>query len=413
MESIDYRHRPAVFRAVNSAGRLLRRAGVPLVSLDEADLLEEAQRRTGLRQFGDDAFREPFRLLLRALEGEARLNLIGRAAARSHLLQLLENRLRLEEDRRKDADISRQQIKRPVFITGLPRTGTTILHGLLSQDAANRVPMTWEIMFVSPPPKRATRQTDPRIEKTDRLLQWVNRLAPRFKAIHPVGAGLPQECIAMTAHAFASLEFHTTHDVPSYQKWLDEQGAPSAYAYHHRLLQQLQRHCPADRWVLKAPAHLHDLDALFAQYPDARIVHTHRDPLKVIGSIASHGVVLRAAFSDHIDASAIAAWWSRWWSKALTRAMVFRETAPSDRFIDVFYEDIVSDPIRVVREVYDQLGFPLTRSAEQAMRTFLRRHPKDKHGKHRYTLSQFGLDTRREDQRYGAYRARFGVRREG
>ena len=408
----EYRHRPAFFRAFNGAGRLLRGCGLNPVRLEEARLLAEARRATGLEDFGDTAFIEPLRLLLRSYESESDLNFVGRVATRSHLLQLLENRLRLTEDRRSDPGIAAQRIARPIFVTGLPRTGSTLLHGLLAQDAANRVPMTWEVMFSSPPPEQASFTTDPRIRKVDRLLSWVDRLAPRFKTIHPIGAALPQECIAITAHAFASIEFHTTHNVPSYQRWLDQDDQKRAYRYHRQVLQHLQRHCSAERWVLKAPAHLYGLGALFDTYPDARIVHTHRDPMKVVPSIASHGIVLRAAFSDRIDTTAIASMWAEWWAEGIRRAMRFREEAPAERFVDIKYLDLVRDPIAAVRQIYRQLEIPLTTEAEEAMRRFLALHPKDKHGTHRYSLEAFGLERAEEQRRYAGYCERFGVETE-
>lgn len=409
MDAAEYRYRPAAFRAFNGAGRLLRGCGFNPVSLDEAKLLKDAQRGARLEDFGDQDFIQPLRLLLESYESESDLNFIGRIATRSHLLQLLENRLCLQEDRKKDPGIAAQEIVRPIFVTGLPRTGSTLLHGLLAQDAANRVPMTWEVMYSSPPPRQAGFATDPRIRKVERLLAWVDRLAPRFKTIHPVGATLPQECIAITAHAFASIEFHTTHNVPGYQRWLDKDDLKRAYVYHKKVLQHLQRHCSAERWVLKAPAHLYGLGALFDVYPDARIVHTHRDPMEVVGSIASHGVVLRAAFSDRVDAAAIASMWSEWWAEGIRRALQFRAEAPAERFIDVSYLDLLRDPIDTVRRLYGQLEMPLTNETEAAMRGFLALHPKNKHGAHRYTLEGFGLDPEEERRRYAAYYERFDI----
>lgn len=409
VDGVEYRHRPTVFRALNGVGRLLHGVGLKPVSLDEAGLFEEARRTSGLEDFGSQDFVAPLRLLLKSYETESELNLIGRIATRSHLLQLLKNRLRLVEDRKNDQRIAAQQILRPIFVTGLPRTGSTLLHGLLAQDPANRVPMTWEVMFSSPPPRRADHATDPRIREVDRLLAWVGRLAPRFKAIHPVGATLPQECIAITAHAFASIEFHTTHNVPSYQRWLDNDDLRGAYAYHKIMLQHLQSHCCGERWVLKAPAHLYGLNGLFNAYPDARIVHTHRDPMKVVASIASHGVVLRSAFSDQVDVAEVASMWAQWWAEGIRRAMRFREMAPAEHFIDLAYLDLMRDPIDTVRQLYGQLDMPFTPQFESAMQRFLGSHPKDKHGAHRYSLKRFGLDLVEERKRYAAYCERFGI----
>ncbi|TMA47783.1 MAG: sulfotransferase [Deltaproteobacteria bacterium] len=212
--------RPLGLRLLNRTGRALRAVGLPVLRLDEASLLARASRRTGLDDFGDGAFRESLRRLLDALEHEAALTLLGRLIARADCVRLLENRLRIVHTLRRHPEIERQDIRQPIFIVGLPRTGTTILHELLAQDPANRVPMTWEVMHPWPPPERATYRTDPRIAQVEKHFAGVDRLVPGFKAMHPMGAELPQEYVALTAHDFASMLFSTTHDVPSYDAWL-------------------------------------------------------------------------------------------------------------------------------------------------------------------------------------------------
>lgn len=194
-------------------------------------------------------------------------------------------------------------------------------------------------MYPSPPPERAHFESDPRIAKAERQMRWLDRLAPDFKTIHPVSARRPQECIAITSHSFASPRFHTTHDVPSYKAWLDRHDQRPAYRFHRRFLQTLMWRCPAERWVLKSPAHLFAFDALFETYPDAGIIQTHRDPLKVVASLASPSAVLRGAFSDYIDLVGIGAQLIQRWVDGFERAIHARdgESAARDRFFDVFY----------------------------------------------------------------------------
>lgn len=413
--SIKLRQRRArSFDFVNSLGKALGGAGIIVPNLGEANLLDAARAATGLDDFGDSGFLEPLRLLLRALEEEAELTLIGRLSARSYVLELLSNRLRLTRDRNRFGEIGEQKINQPLFVFGLPRTGTTLLHGLLAQDPANRTPLTWEVMSPSPPPRREDFETDPRIEASEKRLAWVNRLAPEFKTIHPVGARLPQECIAITTHAFASIQFHTTWNVPSYQRWLDGDDLKGAYDCHREFLQHLQWRCPGERWVLKAPAHLFGLPALLATYPDAGLVQTHRDPLVVAASIASHGTVLRRAFSDHVDPALVASQWNGLWCEGLERAIEARAKGivPPDRVLDLHYREIVADPIGSVRRVYDHFSLSLSEDAVNRMRSFLEANPKDKHGRHRYTLEEFGLDQSAEEHRYAAYMDRFSIERE-
>src|SRR6185503_10133496 len=234
------------------------------VRLDEAALIAEATRRTGFDDFGDERFREPLRLLLDAFEREAALTLLGRMMVRTDVLRLLENRLRMTAEHRRHPEIERGPVTAPLFIMGLPRTGTSILHELLAQDPEGRVPMSWEVQHPWPPPEAATYDTDPRIAEVDAHLAGVDRILPDFKKIHPMGARLPQECVALTAHDFATIMNHTTHRVPTYQRWLDTTDLRWVYASHRRQLQYLQWKVPAQRWVLKSPGHLWALDALIA-----------------------------------------------------------------------------------------------------------------------------------------------------
>jgi hypothetical protein len=397
----------ALTYVLNTGGRFVG----PTVRLDASVLTEEARRQTRLDDFGDPALDEPLRRLIRSYEHEAGLTLIGRIAARQDTLRLLANRLRMEADRRRHPEIAAVEIRRPLFVTGLPRTGTTLLHGLLAQDPASRVPYNWESMFPSPPPERARHRTDPRIGWSERQIRWFHRLNPEFRKIHAVGARMPEECLIITSHSFLSFQFQTAHRVPSYQAWLEAQDLRPSYAAHRRFLQHLQWRCPAAHWVLKAPAHLYGIRALLETYPDAGIILTHRDPLEVVPSMASLHVTLRSTFSDTIDPQATAAEATRRWAEGITRALRERDagSVAPERFLDVMYVDLVRDPIGTVQRVYRHFGLPLTKAFEVRMRRFLAENPKDKHGQHQYTLAQFGLDREEESERYRAYRERFGL----
>jgi hypothetical protein len=233
---------------------------------------------------------------------------------------------------------------------------------------------------------------------------------PGFKRMHPMGARLPQECVALTAHDFASMIFSTTHRVPSYQAWLDAADLRWVYASHRRQLQYLQWRCPAERWVLKSPGHLWALDALLAVYPEADIVQTHRDPLTVIASLASLVTVLRGMASDAADPVAIGAEWSERLASGLEHSMAARARLPEDaRVFDMHFADFIRDEIAMVRRIYEHFGRSLSPDAEARMRRFLAANPKDKHGAHRYTLAGAGLDAEAERRRYAGYQERFGI----
>src|SRR5215468_9010325 len=394
---------------IRRGARLIEGPARRFLTLDPDELLAAARRRVPAHDFEDVTFLEGLNRLLQALVAEARLNLLGRVVARDSIVGHLANRLRLEQDRRRHPDIAAQPIRRPIVITGLPRSGSTLLHSLLAQDPANRVPLTWEMLTPSPPPDDATYTCDPRISITDRRLRWFEWLVPEFKKIHPVGARLPEECVVILSHSFLSSQFCSMYVVPSYQSWVRAQSLLPAYQLHQRFLQQLQWRCRGDRWILKAPAHLPALKELCAVYPDVRVIMTHREPLEVLPSEASLHTVLRRAFSDAVDPAQVGREVTKLTADEIRTGLAARDDAdvPPERFFDVRYTDLVKDPMGTVRTIYDRFAMPLTSSAEARMQHYLVETPKDKHGAHGYSLAQFGLDPEEERARYRAYRERF------
>ena len=396
-------------RALNAGGRTLRRIGADPPSLEIDSLLQSARRRAGVSDFGAWPIDEPLERLLKSYRDEAELTTLGRITVRELIVSLLENLLLLEAERRAHPDVEREQVADPVFIIGLPRTGTTHLHGLVSQDPGNRAPFTWEVMYPATRGETAAGIERVRARAQSRL-DWANRLAPEFMRIHPIAPDLPQECIAIHAQVFMGIQFHTTHDVRSFENWFERDSQDLAYDFHRRLLQHLQAQRSGKRWVLKAPGHLFSLAALLRRYPNAKIVQTHRDPLRVMASMASHATVLRRAFSDSANPQQIAADWAERWARALDEFLAVRDRAPAEQFLDVSYESIERAPFATVERVYDFLGWPLTDEARAAMAGFLAANPKDKHGAHRYTLEQFGLERAAQTRRFAHYCERFELR---
>jgi hypothetical protein len=400
---------------VNAGGRALARAGYQPVRLDADELLAAARRATGLDDFGGEAFVGPLRRVLDGCRTEAGLTAVGRLAARGDVAALLANRLRLVEDRKRHPTIAAEEIRRPVFILGLPRTGSTLLHHLLASDARARAAQAWEVMFPSPPPAAASYGDDARIARAEHRLRWFDALAPGFRAIHRLGAQLPLECIAITAPTFLSPRFHTTYRLPTYQAWLETQDLRPAYAFHRQVLQHLQWRTPGGWWVLKAPSHLHSLPELFDAYPDAVIVQTHRDPAAVLGSVASLTAVLHGAFAAQVRRAEIGQEVSRRWALGLERGIEFRRRHPGleARFLDVHYRDLARDPLAAARRVYAHAGLAFTAEAEARMRGHLAADRRARPGPHRYDLEAFELDPARLDERFRTYRERFGVAAEG
>ena len=405
------RRQPAAVRAINRLGAVAQRAGVE-PGLEPSALLAAARKRTGLSDFGPPRFREGLDVLTAALDGEARLTTIGRIAARTRIIALLETRLRLIEYRRLRPEVAAEQIDRPIFVLGLPRTGTTVLYGMLAADRRMRAPASWEVARPFPPPPR-DHAGDPRIAQTAKEFERFGRIAPGLEQIHPLGPLLPQECLALQAPAFESYEFPTTFDVPSYWAWLRGSDLRGAYEFERWFLAHLQSGHGGDHWILKTPAHLMWLDTLLGVFPDALLVHTHRDPGAVLASVSSLMVAFRSAMSSGVDPAAVGREQLDAWRWGLDRTLVVRERLARDRVVDVHYADTVSDPVGTVRRIYDHFGITFTPEVERGVLDYLQANPRDKHGAHRYTLSDYGLNRDEVDEAFAAYRDRFDISKDG
>ena len=395
------------FNALGWTLALLEKVGLMQQPLHTETLVAAARRQTGLDDFGDETFREPLSRLLSSCATEARLNVFGRCALTQDVLQILTNRLQIQRDRGKWPRIGDEVIIAPMFIVGLPRTGTTLLHGLLAQDLdASRTPATWEVMFPSPPPSFGENE---RIKRAERRLACFDLLAPEFRKIHPMSACSPQECIVIMSHSFMSDQFCAMYDVPAYQSWLLRQDMEPAYKFHRQFLQHLQYGRPVRRFVLKAPAHLLSMDALFETYPDALVVQTHREPLEVLPSAASLTTVLRSIFSDSVDPAAIGREMTKYWEDALEKFLDASKGLRSHAFCDVDYSDLVRDPIALVRRIYSRLGRELSSAVELRMRSFLESNSPARHGRHSYSLAEFGMNPVTLSERFSSYRTRFNL----
>lgn len=394
--------------AINRTDRLLHRLGLAQRPLSAAGLMRAACEHTGLDDFGGDEFVEPLERLLAACATEARLTFVGRTVLRHDVLSTLVNRLHLVADRKADPEIARQRIVAPIFIISLPRTGTTLLHALLAADPDNRVPLTWETMYPSARSRHGT-EAGARRRRAAADLRWMERLAPGFAAMHLLDPDLPQECLVLMAPAFQSYQYQTMYDIPSYVTWLREVPLDHGYRMHRRFLQHLQRTRPARRWVLKAPAHMAAMDALLDIYPDARIIQIHRDPRAVLASDASLTATLFSAFSDQVDRRAVGRETLERLASWLDRFMTVRRTLPREQVCDLRYDELVADPLAAVRRIYRHFGLEPGEKAIAGMRDMLARHPRHKHGRHRYRAEDFGLDHIDREPVFRRYRETFGL----
>jgi len=382
------------------------------IRLDADEMLELAMRRTGLSDFGGDSFLEPYRVFVRSVDEEAKLHALGRAITRSDCINWLENRLLLADERRRDPAIAAERVERPLVITGLPRTGTSILHELLAQDPASRAPLHWEVRHPCPAPEAATYESDPRIERAERQIGLWNQIVPEYATMHELGARIPVECVQLTTHEFVSEEFLGRYQAPTYAAYYAKADLVPAYRFHRAMLQHLQSKHRRERWVLKAPSHFPVLDVLFTVYPDARLVITHRDPLKILPSVTSILYSTIWVRTDEVDVEALLGWFTGETCMALVERMIaLRESGKVDprQFFDVRHEELVKRPIPTIAAIYDHFGMDFSAEAERRIRDYIAHKPKDRHGAHRYEFGHTGFDLDAERERFRPYRERFGI----
>jgi hypothetical protein len=408
--STDYRHpyRPKLVRVANRVAGELAKLRPLRVPLDERSLLAAAKRKTGLTSFGDPDFHEPLRRLIVSVEGEARLHPLGRIITRTRLVSTLATRMRLERMIERDPGILDEKLTRPIVIVGLPRTGTTFLHRLLaSDDTRVRALMSWEALM--PVPLEGETEPTKRIAAAQRSESALRYLAPDFFAVHPIDAVGPEEDILLLDLAFRSTVPEATMNVPSFASWLESVDQGPAYRMMAKALRALQRQRrpPARewRWVLKTPHHLEWLDELPKVLDDPLIVWTHRTPREVVGSFCSMIAHGRGVFSDDVDPVEIGRFWLRKGKRMVERAMEARSRWGKDDFVDVRYEDLIRDPVAIVRRIQERAGLPWTEETEASLSTSLRREVKDRHGKHRYSLEAFGLSNAQVDDAFAPYNA--------
>jgi len=389
--------------------RVLNRMGPVLAprwpSLSSDEIVRAAARAAKSDEFGDESFLDALPVLSDAISREADLSWLGRVMFRQQLLGFLQNRFSVYRYRAAHPEVAGVPIERPLFVVGYPRTGTTILFNLLAQDPANRVPLSWEVQFPDPPPQGETFSTDPRIDKARKYFGYMDTMAPSLASIHEVGAEVPQECMPIVAQTMLGPQFNVTFNVPSYQAWVDQQSHAPAYTYHRHYLEHLQSKHMKDRWVLKSPTHLHSLDALLAEYPDARFIITHRDPAKTMPSLASLYYVIRGLASDSVDPHALGQQVMEWWATAADLSMAARDkhTDKADQFIDIQFEEIMADPVAALGRAYERFEMPWSGDIEERMRAFLADNPRGKHGAHRYEIEDFGMTLGQIRERFEGY----------
>jgi hypothetical protein len=354
------------------------------------DIIAKAREATGLSDMGDPAALEGLEVLVKASTEEAYLSEVGAQRWEANLVNTLANRLRIVDYLKRHPEVQERPIERPLFVFGLPRTGTTLTINLLSADPARRCFLRWEALNSAPPAKAGELHSDPRFVAEQQKLEMAIKYMPQIAAIHYEDADSPTECQYAMALSFCAQIFDSNVRVPSYTKWFFGTSYLPAFRFQKQLLQMLQEN-NGGRWTLKNPWHPLFLDDLTAVYPDAQLAMTHRDPAEVVGSACSLIRHVRPNFSDQVDLREIADWMLATFDLMIARQNAFRDKHGEDAIYDIQYADQLKDPIGEMRKLYARFDEPFTPAAETAMRKLLADNPQGKHGKHSYSLEEFGL----------------------
>lgn len=381
---------------------------VPSV-VDVDALMAEAAQQTGCDDFGEPSAAAALALLVASCADRGALNNMGWRVLQSSALRHLRNRLTVRDFLRLHPEVVRTPLGRPIVITGMPRTGTTVLHELLALDPALRPLRLWEAL--RPVPATGPEERDARIDQASRWLQRFYRAVPGFIRIHELRPDGPEECDTLLQNAFASQHVDDMFDAPAYSEWLATAQLDDAYAFYAA---QLRVVASADAargaWVLKAPIHLGHLDALLSVLPGALVVHCHRDPMESVASHASLIATLRGAYSEPVELREVGRQALHRSAAAVDRALRCRDSVSSGQFIDVAFADIVRDPVTVVRAVRSAAGAAASAELEARMREWLRGNPRSARGRHEYSAEAFGIDAASVQRALGSYVERFEER---
>jgi hypothetical protein len=368
------------------------------------ELHAAATERTGLGDFGADDYREALAVLLDSYAREASLTPWGNRINHAQLRDALIARLLSEAGWRRYPEHAAISIDQPIFITGLPRTGTTALHRLLCADAGHQGLEMWLTAAPQPRPPRETWDDDPTFQRLQQRLGRHQVEDPEFMGMHYMSADMPEECWQLLRQSIMSIGYETVACLPTYSRWLAEQDWTGAYRRHRRNLQLIGLHDSPRRWVLKNPSHLFSLPALMAVYPDALVVQTHRDPRAVIASISSLTSRAVTGQSEAFAGEVVGRVHLELWARGAETFLADRVRYDPAQFIDVAYADFVADPIRPAEAIYERLSRPLTAEARAAMNGVLKESTAgDRRPSHRYSLSDFNLTDDEVEERFAQY----------
>ena len=383
--------------------------------LEPDALLGAASEQTGLDDFGDPRFLEPLEVLCGALRTEAGLSPAGVTTTWSQLVTLLKNRLLVEDVLKRHPEIHELRIERPIIIAGLPRTGTTHLHNLMSADPALRSLPYWESLepVLAEDERQERDEPDPRVARTEQALDVLNTALPYFRRMHEMTTHHVHEEIQLLAIDFSTMLFETLAVMPSWRDWYRSTDQTPTYRYLETVLKVLQWQRGGVRWVLKSPQHLEQFRPLTATFPDATFVVTHRDPVSITASLATLLSYSARLSHERVDPHAIGRYWADRIEAMLHACVDERDVLPANRSLDVGFPEFMADDVAMVERIYRVAGQTMTPEARASMDAFMVEHPRGRHGGVIYDLADLGLDREERRRALRFYVERFAVDEEG
>jgi Sulfotransferase family len=396
---------PLRLRILNTVGKHLGAARLPVAALNEEALVGAAVRATGLSEFGDGYHREGLLRLLESVEKDAALHLSGQLTFRETIVGSLINRLLLTEACKRSPEIFRKPLKSPIIVLGLPRSGTTFLHRLLAMDPAHRAVPWWELARPLPGPG-SNGKSDHRRQIFQKKLRRLQKLTPDLDSKHYTRVDTPEECIWLLASTFLSPLFWALAPVYGYLDWYMNQDRLQAYCEYRLLLQVLQDADPTRRLVLKSSTHTGAVETLLRTIPGSLLIQTHRNPVETTASLASLFYSLHSRTTERLDVRRMTEAILGFHEHQIARNLQARDAHPGALF-DVYYDRLVADPIGTVREIYDHYGLAWSEEFEERLNCYLRHNPRGKHGAHLYAPENFGQTKDTISRRFAAYIERF------
>lgn len=371
-------------------------------------IIANARAATGLEDMGDPFAREGLEVLVKASNEEARLSERGAAMWEKSITDYLCNRLKVIDYAKRHPELLERPIEKPTFVFGLPRTGTTLTINLLSSDPARRCFRRWEALDPIPPVKAGEEKTDPRYLAELAKGEMAMKYMPHIAAIHWEDADSPSEDQYSMAQSFCSQIYDSQVNIPSYRKWFFAADYRPAFRYQKMLLQLMQENA-GGHWTLKNPWHPLFLDALTDVYPDAQLAMTHRDPVDVLGSACSLLKAVRPIYTEDMRLGEIAECLVQTFDAMIERQNAYRAKHGENSIFDIQYAAQIKDPLGTMRRLYEHFGTPFTAEAQAGMEAMMAYNPQGKHGKHEYTLEEFGLSAKWVRDHFKEYTDRFAI----